>query len=90
MSDDEIETRLADLPRWSREGDALVCVAAFPSFAAAIGFIAAAGAVAERADHHPDLDLRWRTVTVRLSTHDAGGITALDTEMAEQTNALAR
>ena len=88
LTDDEIEFRLADLPRWRRCGDALECHVTFPTFAAAIGFIAAAGTLAEAANHHPDIDLRWRKVFVRLTTHDAGGITVRDFALAAALDAL--
>ncbi len=88
LTDAEIEARLAELPRWRRNGDSLECHVTFPSFPAAVGFIAAAGALAERADHHPDLDLRWRKVFIRLTTHDAGGVTRSDFELAAALDAL--
>lgn len=53
-----------------------------PSFMAAIGWVVAVAEAAERADHHPDIDIRWRTVTFGLSTHDVGGITSLDVDLA--------
>lgn len=53
-----------------------------PSFMAAIAWVVAVAEAAERADHHPDIDIRWRTVTFVLSTHDVGGITSLDVELA--------
>jgi 4a-hydroxytetrahydrobiopterin dehydratase len=55
-----------------------------PSFAAAVELIARVAATAEKMDHHPDIDLRWRTVTFELSTHSAGGVTSLDVDLAGQ------
>jgi 4a-hydroxytetrahydrobiopterin dehydratase len=52
------------------------------SFAAALGFVVSVGALAEAADHHPDIDLRWRTVTLVLSTHEVGGLTERDLDLA--------
>jgi 4a-hydroxytetrahydrobiopterin dehydratase len=78
LTDEEIDQRLLLLPRWRRAGKTLECRVEFSSFAAAIGFVASAAIVAEKLDHHPDLDIRWRAVVVRLSTHDAGGVTDLD------------
>lgn len=78
LTDEEIEQRLLLLPHWKRTGKALECRVDFPTFAAAIGFVASAAIIAEKLDHHPDLDIRWRTVVIRLSSHDAGGITELD------------
>jgi 4a-hydroxytetrahydrobiopterin dehydratase len=55
-----------------------------PSFAAALELVQLVGATAERLDHHPDIDVRWRTVTFGLSTHSAGGVTKLDIELARR------
>ena len=82
LGDEEIKQRLLLLPRWQRIGAVIECRVRFPSFAAAAGFVAAAAVVAEARDHHPDIDLRWRTVVVRLTTHDAGGLTAADFALA--------
>ena len=65
-----------------RDGDTLVRVAELPSFPAAIGVVGRVGEIAESRDHHPDMDIRWRTVTFRCATHSAGGITALDVDLA--------
>ncbi len=78
LTDEEIDQRLRLLPHWKRAGKALECRADFPSFPAAIGFINGAAIIAETLDHHPDLDIRWRTVVIRLSSHDAGGVTEMD------------
>ena len=59
------------------------------SFLGGIRLVDAVAEVAEAADHHPDIDIRWRTVTFRLSTHSAGGVTELDLELARQIDALA-
>ena len=82
LSDEEIERRLLLLPRWQRAGLAIECRIRFASFAAAAGFVTAVAVVSESRDHHPDIDLRWRTVILRLSTHDAGGLTAADFALA--------
>ena len=60
----------------------------FPSFPEAIDFVVAVGRLAEEADHHPDIDIRWRTVTLTLVTHDAGGLTRLDLDLAGAVDAL--
>jgi 4a-hydroxytetrahydrobiopterin dehydratase len=57
------------------------------SFAQALGYVVTVGVLAEAANHHPDIDVRYRAVTLRLSTHDAGGITALDVALARQIDA---
>ena len=66
-----------------RDGDALVRTADLPSFPVAIGVVARVGEIAESRDHHPDIDIRWRTLTFRCSTHSAGGITRLDVDLAK-------
>ena len=67
---------------WSREGDVLVTTVKLHDFAAALAFVNAVGAAAEAANHHPDIDIRWNTVTLTLSTHSAGGLTVLDLALA--------
>ena len=82
LSDIEIQRELGSLSGWARKGDALVKTYVFDTFPEGITFVNQAAAEAERAQHHPDLDIRWTKVTVALSTHDAGGISLLDIEMA--------
>ncbi len=67
---------------WSREGDVLVTTVKLHDFAAALAFVNAVGAAAEAANHHPDIDIRWNTVRLALTTHDSGGITLLDLALA--------
>lgn len=83
LDDEAIDTALRDLPGWQRDGDALVRTAELPSFPAAIGVVARVGEIAESRDHHPDIDIRWRTLTFRLSTHSEGGITRKDVDLAK-------
>jgi 4a-hydroxytetrahydrobiopterin dehydratase len=90
LDDDALAAGLADLPGWQRAGDEIRKDFALPSFADAIAFVVRIGFLAERADHHPDLDVRWRTVTVALSTHDAGGLTELDLALATRIEQVAR
>jgi len=73
---------------WQEQGDALVREFELPSFPAAIDFVVRLGELAESEDHHPDIDIRYRRVTVRWTTHSEGGITEKDREMAERTSAL--
>src|SRR5918997_6109594 len=82
LEDDEIAAALGDLPGWQREDDALVRTAELPSFPAAIAVVDRVAATAEERDHHPDIDIRWRTLTFRCSTHSAGGVTELDVALA--------
>ncbi len=82
LDDDAIASALTDLPGWERAGDALVLIATLPTFPAAIGVVDRVAEIAEARDHHPDIDIRWRNLTFRCSTHSAGGITDLDTALA--------
>jgi 4a-hydroxytetrahydrobiopterin dehydratase len=73
---------LAGLPGWTRDGDSLVRTAKLPSFPTAIGVVDRVAEFAEAHDHHPDIDIRWRTLAFRCSTHSEGGITELDVTLA--------
>ncbi len=79
-----IEQRLGAVPTWRREGGAIVRDLELPDFATALGFVNAVGEEAERRDHHPDIDIRWRTVTFRCATHSAGGVTTRDIALANR------
>jgi 4a-hydroxytetrahydrobiopterin dehydratase len=78
-----------DAPRWDLVDGELVKVVECATFPAAIEFVVAVAERAEAADHHPDIDIRWRTVRLVLVTHDAGGITELDLALAGVIDALA-
>jgi 4a-hydroxytetrahydrobiopterin dehydratase len=80
--DEQVRGALNGLPDWQRDGDAIVRTAKLPSFPAAIEAVRAVAEIAEARNHHPDIDIRWRTVTFRCSTHSQGGITGLDIELA--------
>lgn len=82
LGNDVVHAALADLPGWELDGAAIVRTAALPSFPAAVGVVDRVADIAEDRDHHPDIDIRWRTLTFRCSTHSAGGVTALDTALA--------
>ena len=90
LSDQEIATRLAEHTGWRREGDALVRKYTFPAFADAIAFVTRLAFEAEAADHHPDLLVSYRRVTVTWSTHSDGGITPKDFAGADQSDKIAR
>jgi len=87
LDDATVDNAIAAL-RWRREGSQLVFEETLPSFAAALGFVVSVGALAEAADHHPDIDLRFRTVRLVLTTHDAGALTELDLALARGIDAL--
>lgn len=89
LDDDAIAAALAGLPGWSRAGDEIVRTYERPSFADAIAFVVRVGFLAEAADHHPDLDVRWRKVRVALTTHAAGGLTERDFDLARRIDAVA-
>ncbi len=82
LDDTAVHAALADLPGWTQDGDALVLSVTAPSFAAGIRLVNEVAAAAERADHHPDIDIRWTTVRFACSTHSAGGLTAQDVALA--------
>jgi 4a-hydroxytetrahydrobiopterin dehydratase len=89
LADDEVAEWLQAHRSWERHGDEIRKPFECASFPDAIMFVVRVGFLAEAADHHPDLDVRWRTVTVALSTHDAGGLTGLDLAMAESIDGVA-
>jgi 4a-hydroxytetrahydrobiopterin dehydratase len=82
LSDLEIQRALGGLPGWARRGDVLVKSYAFRTFPDAISLVNRVAGEAERANHHPDIDIRYNKVTFSLSTHDAGGITQKDLDLA--------
>ena len=83
----DVDAALASLPGWSVEDGALVKQFTFPSFMAAVDFVNRLAAMAEHANHHPDLDIRYDKVRVALVTHSAGGITDKDLDMARRIEA---
>jgi 4a-hydroxytetrahydrobiopterin dehydratase len=85
LDEERIERALTtSLPSWQHAGGELVRVVELASFPQAIEVVDRVAALAERADHHPDIDIRWRTLTFHLSTHSARGITTKDLALAEQ------
>jgi 4a-hydroxytetrahydrobiopterin dehydratase len=89
LSSSAIVARLDKLNGWEQADETHIQKTyALPSFPAALMFAAAVGHLAEAADHHPDILIQWRRVTLTLSTHSAGGLTALDFDLAEQIEAL--
>jgi 4a-hydroxytetrahydrobiopterin dehydratase len=82
LSEKEIRKQLPELHGWRVSRGALRCEFNFESFMKALQFVAQVGAMAEEADHHPDIDIRYSTVKLALSTHDAGGISERDFAMA--------
>ncbi|MGZ4436967.1 MAG: 4a-hydroxytetrahydrobiopterin dehydratase [Nocardioidaceae bacterium] len=83
LEPDEVDRALAtDLPQWTRDGDKIWRNVTAPTFLDGIALIVQVARAAEEADHHPDIDVRWTTVTFTLSTHSEGGITEKDLALA--------
>ena len=89
LTDQQLDDGLRALPDWRREGDTLLRSVQAEDFPAAIRLVVAVAEAAEAMDHHPDIDIRWRTLHFALSTHSAGGLTALDLDLAARIDALA-
>ena len=79
---------LGQLPQWQRDGEIITRTYEFKDFAAAMKFVNQVADLAEQAQHHPDLDIRWNRVALALTTHDAGGLTEKDFALAKQCDAL--
>ena len=88
LTDEQIADFCDAHSRWVRDGDSLVAEVKAATFLEGIDWVAAVAQAAEQMDHHPDIDIRWRTLTFRLSTHSRGGITDLDTTLAERIDAI--
>jgi 4a-hydroxytetrahydrobiopterin dehydratase len=84
----QIKTALAALPDWVKHGKTITRTFVFKDFPAAIKFVNAVAMVAEKAWHHPDVDIRWNKVTLTLTTHDASGLTERDFALARKFNQL--
>ena len=90
LQTDVVDAWIKKSAGWERVGDgALARTFTFPDFASALAFVVRVGCAAEKRDHHPDIELGWGKARVSWSTHDAGGITQLDVDMAEATTKLA-
>ena len=88
LSATEIKEAIKDLPEWDVEGKSIVRVFEFDDFEQAIDFVNGVAELAEDADHHPDMDIRFNKVRVILSTHSKGGITENDFDLAERLDTL--
>ncbi len=85
----DLQLALGNLPHWNcPDGRAIARDVAFEDFAAAFAFMTAVAAVAEELDHHPDWSNSWNRVAIRLSTHDRGGVTEFDVELARHIDRL--
>ncbi len=82
MDSSALEAALSELPNWHRDGDAIQQDFRFADFVGAFGFMTAVALLAERADHHPEWSNVYNRVRIRLTTHDAGGLTQRDLDLA--------
>ncbi|MGH3723913.1 MAG: 4a-hydroxytetrahydrobiopterin dehydratase [Mycobacterium sp.] len=83
LTDEQISAALSGLPGWDRDGVTLRRAITFGAFLDGVAAVQRIGVHAESVDHHPDIDIRWRTVTFVLSTHSEGGITEKDVALAQ-------
>jgi len=88
LADAEIDAALEGLTGWGREGDEIFKTFDRATFAGAIAFVVQVGFLAERADHHPDIDVRWKNVRIALSTHSAHGLTNRDFDLAVEIDGI--
>jgi 4a-hydroxytetrahydrobiopterin dehydratase len=89
LSPQEAQSRLASLPGWKIEAGELIKTFQFRDFLAALDFVNKVGKLAEQAGHHPDIDIRYNRVRLVLTTHDEGGLTQKDFDLAGQAQKLA-
>ena len=89
LNDDEVRGGLGELAGWERNGDEIVKEYRFDGFGDAVAFVVGVAFRAEKANHHPDLDIRYNRVRVALSTHSEGGITEKDVALARVADGLA-
>lgn len=82
LDEKTISTKMQSLPRWKREGKELVRRYEFSSFVEAMRFVNSVAELAEGAGHHPDIDIRYNKVRLALLSHDAGGLTPRDFDLA--------
>ena len=88
VPEDEIAGLLKKLPEWDHEEKAIVRVFEFDEYIEAIDFVNAVAEISEDSGHHPDMDIRWCTITISSTTHDAGGLTEADFEIAKKIDTL--
>jgi 4a-hydroxytetrahydrobiopterin dehydratase len=88
LTDEQVDATLPDLNGWERKDGALRRSVKFPEFLAGIEAVRRVAQRAEEKDHHPDIDIRWRTVTFALVTHSDGGITEKDLALARDIDTI--
>ena len=88
LAEGALKKYLSSLKGWSREGNAIKKRIELKDFIHAMGFVNSVALLAEKLNHHPDIDIRWNTVTLVLSTHSVGGLTEFDMKLAAMIDAL--
>lgn len=89
LTEKQIVAEMKSVEGWERRGKEILKMFVHDDFARAMGFVQSVALLAEKMNHHPDIDIRWNKVTLALSTHSAGGLTKKDFALAEQINMLA-
>lgn len=89
LDEDDIQSRLDDLPGWGRDGDSIKREYKFDDFEGSVDFVNRLTPAAEEMNHHPDISISWNKVELTLSTHSEGGLTGSDFELAGRIDALA-
>jgi 4a-hydroxytetrahydrobiopterin dehydratase len=90
LSVDQLTRALEQLPEWKNSSDTIWRIYQFPDFVKAVAFVNRVADIAEAANHHPDIDIRYNKVTIGLSTHDEGGITEKDSDEAGKIEAASK
>lgn len=88
LTEPQIKERLRSLPEWSESGGMIQRTYQFTDFLASMKFVNAVASLAEQRQHHPDILIRWNKVTLSLSTHDSGGITQKDFDLAGECDSV--
>lgn len=88
VEEEELNALLKKLPEWDLEKKTIFRIVEFDEFMDGIDFVNAVAEIAEENEHHPDIDIRWCTITLTLTTHDVGGLTELDFEVAKKIDTL--
>lgn len=88
LSEEQVKSRLGGVKEWVLEGKEIRRRAKHLDFVHAMGFVNSVALLAERMNHHPDIEIRWNTVNLVLTTHSEGGLTDLDFELAQAIDAL--
>ncbi len=88
LSTVQIKSGLSSIPEWKKRNKTITRTYEFKDFPAAIKFVNTVARIAEKAWHHPDIDIRWNKVTLMLTTHDEGGLTGKDFDLARKFDRL--